>query len=82
MSAAWSWVLAGSFAVSAVASVVRPSKAWLTVTVHQSLWVWYVFATKQWGFLVIVFFYSLAFAAAFYAANKNGTEFKPSPPFN
>lgn len=82
MSAAWSWVLAGTFCMTTVAATVRPRQAWLAIIVHQVLWVWYVFDTRQWGFLVATAFYSLAFLAAFVAANKDGTEFKPSLPFN
>ncbi len=82
MSATWSWVLAGTFLLTLVAVTARPNKAWVPVTLHQVLWVLYIFQTAQWGFLVVVVIYTLAYAAALYNARKNGTDFRPSPPFN
>jgi len=79
MSATWSWILLTTFLVSLFSVSSLPRRAWITMTVHQTLWALYGYQTRQWGFLVMAVVNSLMYLAVFSKIQKSGGDTKVFP---
>lgn len=79
MSATWSWILLTTFLVSLFSVSSLPRRAWITMTVHQTLWALYAYQTRQWGFLVMAVVNSLMYLAVFSKIQKSGGDTKVFP---
>ena len=79
IDATWSWVLLVTFLVSLFSVSSLPRRAWITMTVHQTLWALYAYQSHQWGFLVMAVVNSLMYLAVFSKIKELGSKDKVFP---
>ncbi len=79
ISATWSWLLLATFLISLFSVSSLPRRAWITMTVHQTLWALYGYQTRQWGFLAMAVVNSLMYLAVFSKIKELGSKDKVFP---
>jgi len=75
----WSWVLLVTFMISLFSVSAVPKKAWLTMSVHQTLWAVYAYQSRQWGFLAMSVINSAMYVAVFNKIKDAGSGEKVFP---